>query len=126
MVGLPATLAVRMPLPWISGGTSHCLANLRHSRRTIFSFSLAFPPTIRFRDLQSDYDALDCVVLGVSADSEASHQDFIADLGLNFSLLADTDKSVGVGRQGLTIGIVVVDILDSSLAWDMSVIGKRG
>ncbi|CAB1096605.1 unnamed protein product [Ectocarpus sp. CCAP 1310/34] len=47
-----------------------------------------------FRDLQSDYDALDCVVLGVSADSEASHQDFIADLGLNFSLLADTDKSL--------------------------------
>ncbi|CAN0508662.1 unnamed protein product, partial [Ectocarpus sp. 8 AP-2014] len=47
-----------------------------------------------FRDLQSDYDALDCVVLGVSADSEASHQDFIADLGLNFSLLADTEKSL--------------------------------
>lgn len=46
----------------------------------------------RFRDLQSEYDALDCVVFGVSADSEASHQDFISDLGLNFSLLADTDR----------------------------------
>ncbi|CAM9122746.1 unnamed protein product, partial [Hapterophycus canaliculatus] len=47
-----------------------------------------------FRDLKSEYDALDCVVLGVSADGEASHKDFIADLGLNFSLLADTNKSL--------------------------------
>lgn len=46
----------------------------------------------RFRDLKSEYDELDCVVLGVSADGEASHKDFIADLGLNFSLLADTNK----------------------------------
>ncbi|CAN0101555.1 unnamed protein product [Pylaiella littoralis] len=47
-----------------------------------------------FRDLKSEYDALDCVVLGVSADGEGSHKDFIADLGLNFSLLADTNKSL--------------------------------
>eukprot|EP00752_Nemacystus_decipiens_P008053 g7197.t1 len=47
-----------------------------------------------FRDLKSEYDELDCVVLGVSADGEASHKDFIADLGLNFSLLADTNKSL--------------------------------
>lgn len=33
-------------------------------------------------------------MLGVSADGEASHKDFIADLGLNFSLLADTNKCV--------------------------------
>lgn len=46
----------------------------------------------RFRDLKSEYDELDCVVLGVSADGEDSHKDFIADLGLNFSLLADTNK----------------------------------
>lgn len=46
----------------------------------------------RFRDLKSEYDALDCIVLGVSADGEGSHKDFIADLGLNFSLLADTNK----------------------------------
>ncbi|CAM9444632.1 unnamed protein product [Ascophyllum nodosum] len=47
-----------------------------------------------FRDLKSEYDSLDCVVLGVSADDEVSHSKFIADLGLNFSLLADTNKAL--------------------------------
>jgi len=34
------------------------------------------------------------IVLGVSADSEKSHQKFISKHELNFDLLADTDKSV--------------------------------
>ncbi len=62
------------------------------SKRLIWSRLSTALPVIRFRDLKSEYDALDCVVLGVSADGEASHKDFIADLGLNFSLLADTNK----------------------------------
>lgn len=56
----------------------------------------ALLPHERFRDLKSEYDALNCVVFGVSADSEASHTSFIADLGLNFSLLADTNKWASV------------------------------
>lgn len=48
----------------------------------------------RFRDLKAEYDALDCVVLGVSADHEVSHGKFIAKYGLTFSLLADTDRYV--------------------------------
>lgn len=53
----------------------------------------------RFRDLKSEYDALDCVVLGVSADDEVSHTNFIADLGLNFSLLADTTRWVHTTKK---------------------------
>ena len=45
-----------------------------------------------FRDLKGEYDALECMVLGVSADHEVSHGKFIAKFGLNFSLLADTDR----------------------------------
>lgn len=48
----------------------------------------------RFRDLKSEYDALDAVILGVSADDQESHRAFIAELGLNFSLLADTNMCV--------------------------------
>ncbi|CAN0432696.1 unnamed protein product [Ascophyllum nodosum] len=58
----------------------------------------------KFRDLKDEYDALECVVLGVSADHEVSHGKFIAKFGLNFSLLADTDrsliKSYGASKAG--------------------------
>jgi peroxiredoxin Q/BCP len=47
-----------------------------------------------FRDAQSQYQGKDVVVLGVSADDEASHQAFTAKYNLNFPLLADTDKSL--------------------------------
>lgn len=47
-----------------------------------------------FRDAQSEYQGKDVVILGVSADDEASHQAFTAKYNLNFPLLADTDKSL--------------------------------
>ncbi|HCF30063.1 MAG TPA: peroxiredoxin [Cyanobacteria bacterium UBA11049] len=47
-----------------------------------------------FRDSMSDYQNKDVVVLGVSADDEASHQQFTQKYNLNFPLLADTDKSL--------------------------------
>jgi len=42
-----------------------------------------------FRDSLSDFEGLDAVVLGVSADSVESHQAFRRKYGLNFPLLAD-------------------------------------
>lgn len=48
-------------------------------------------------DLRDNYEALQkagYVVLGVSSDSEKSHQKFIQKYALPFSLLADEDKSV--------------------------------
>ncbi|CAN0420460.1 unnamed protein product, partial [Ectocarpus fasciculatus] len=57
-----------------------------------------------FRDLKDEYVGLDCAVLGVSADHEVSHGKFIAKYGLNFRLLADTDrsliKSYGASKAG--------------------------
>ncbi len=47
-----------------------------------------------FRDAQEQYTNKDIVVLGVSADDEASHQAFTQKYNLNFPLLADTDKSI--------------------------------
>ncbi|MFB2894908.1 peroxiredoxin [Aerosakkonemataceae cyanobacterium BLCC-F50] len=47
-----------------------------------------------FRDAQSDYQNKDLVVLGVSADDEASHQAFTAKYNLNFPLLADSNKEL--------------------------------
>ncbi|XWK88004.1 MAG: peroxiredoxin [Phormidium sp.] len=47
-----------------------------------------------FRDAQPDYQGKDVVVLGVSADDEASHQAFTAKYNLNFPLLADTNQEL--------------------------------
>lgn len=55
----------------------------------------------RFRDLKDEYDALDCVVLGVSADHETSHGKFIAKFSLNFSLLADTNRYLSLGSYAV-------------------------
>lgn len=45
-----------------------------------------------FRDSIEDFTALNAVILGVSPDSEASHQKFIAKHELPFDLLVDEEK----------------------------------
>jgi len=47
-----------------------------------------------FRDNYQSLVAQGIVVLGVSADDEASHQKFIAKHNLPFPLIADTDKKI--------------------------------
>jgi peroxiredoxin Q/BCP len=47
-----------------------------------------------FRDASKIYKKNDIVVLGVSADSEQSHQKFIAKHKLNFDLLSDPEKEL--------------------------------
>jgi len=47
-----------------------------------------------FRDNYSAYQGKDIVVLGVSMDSEASHQQFTDKFSLPFPLLADVDGSI--------------------------------
>ena len=47
-----------------------------------------------FRDAFSQFKKKGIAVLGVSPDSEASHQKFVSKYKLPFSLLADTDRSI--------------------------------
>ena len=47
-----------------------------------------------FRDMTPAFEAEDAVILGVSADSVASHQDFARKFTLPFPLLADEDGEV--------------------------------
>ena len=47
-----------------------------------------------FRDLQGEIEAAGAVVLGVSADSLKSHDNFVGKHGLNFPLLSDADKTM--------------------------------
>jgi len=57
------------------------------------------------RDL-SEYQKRDAVVLGVSVQDEKSHKQFCAKEGLNFKLLADTQKQVSKSYDSiLNLGI---------------------
>lgn len=47
-----------------------------------------------FRDSHEVFDALDCVVVGISGDSISSHEAFAASHRLNFNILSDADKVV--------------------------------
>lgn len=47
-----------------------------------------------FRDLWKDFKKSDTVIIGISPDSEASHEKFAAKYKLPFVLLSDPDKKV--------------------------------
>ena len=47
-----------------------------------------------FRDMYGEFQKLDAVILGISPDSEASHQKFIDQLKIPFPLLCDPEKKV--------------------------------
>ncbi len=49
---------------------------------------------LEFTAMKGDFEALNAVVLGVSKDSEASHQKFIEKHGLTVRLLSDPEKEV--------------------------------
>lgn len=47
-----------------------------------------------FRNLYSDFEVLDIVIIGISADPEKSHKDFSSKYELPFRLLSDPDQTV--------------------------------
>jgi|SRR5579864_1721133 len=68
--------------------------------------------TIEAHNFERDiakYDAVNAVVLGVSVDDAASHQNFCAKEGLTFKLLADTNKTVS-REYGSVMNMVVTRI----------------
>ncbi len=68
--------------------------------------------TIEAHNFQRDiakYEAMNAVVVGVSVDSAASHQDFCAKQGLTFKLVADTDK-IASREYGSVTNLLVTKI----------------
>jgi peroxiredoxin Q/BCP len=68
-----------------------------------------------YRDRAEEVDALDAVVVGISAQDIDSHEEFIAKNGLNVPLLADTSNEVAksYGAHAPVVGtrraVVIVD-----------------
>ena len=79
-------------------GVTHTLSQYRGKRVVLYFYPKDDTPSCtaqacRFRDQLPHFSGLDAVVLGVSADTQRSHQKFARKLKLNFPLL--TDECVG-------------------------------
>ena len=72
-----------------------------------------------FRDAWKEIGKLEAVVLGVSADGEASHQKFIAKYKLPFPLLSDPDRKVmktyGAYGEKMMYGKKTVGVIRSTV-----------
>ena len=78
-----------------------------------------------FRDLSSEFQELDTVILGISLDSTDSHTSFALKHQLTFPLLSDTDASVSK-----TYGVYREKVLYGKSHWGIErttfVINRRG
>lgn len=75
-----------------------------------------------FRDYSAEFDQVDAVILGVSADSVKSHEGFAGKHHLSFPLLSDADKSVitayGVWKEKKMYGKTFLGIERTTFAID--------
>ncbi|MBU5611977.1 peroxiredoxin [Geomonas azotofigens] len=82
-----------------SDGKEHTLADYRGRILVLFFYPRDNTPgctaeAVGFAKLQSLFEQLGAVLVGVSKDSMKSHDKFIADFKLPFTLLSDPDASV--------------------------------
>jgi len=80
-------------------GNDVSLADLKGQRVVLYFYPKDDTPgctkeACSFRDSDDVYKEKNIRVLGVSTDSEKSHQKFISKFNLPFTLLADTDKKI--------------------------------
>jgi len=98
-----ASLAVGDPAPAFSAqtqaGDTVTLAGLKGKTVILYFYPKDDTPgctkeACAFRDSYADFKAKGAVVLGVSADSVASHDKFATKFSLPFQLLADPDRQI--------------------------------
>ena len=98
-----ANLSVGDMAPWFEGktqdGTTLTLDDLKGSRTVLYFYPKDNTSgcTLEAKSLRDGQEALSergYRIVGVSPDSERSHQNFCAKHDLRFTLLADTDRSI--------------------------------
>jgi len=97
------TLKAGDPAPAFSGrdqaGNTVTLDSLRGKRVILYFYPKDNTPgctaeACSLRDGKAELERMGFTIIGVSPDSEKSHQGFIAKHSLNFPLLADTDHAI--------------------------------
>jgi len=105
------------------GGGSVTLSALRPSRVVLFTYGGDGTPTctnevMDFNGLQADFAKAGCVVLGLSKDSVAKHDKFIAKMGITLPLASDAGGHVmeawGAFGEKLFFGKLVQGVLRST------------
>ena len=108
-------------------GKEISLANLKGKNVVLYFYPKDNTPgctteACDFRDNMNRLTAADVVVIGVSKDSEKSHQGFKEKYGLNFPLIADTDmtlcKAYGVWKEKKNYGKTYMGIERSTFLID--------
>ncbi len=80
-------------------GVTHCLSIHKGRRVLLYFYPKDDTPgcttqACMLRDAFPDFNALDAIVFGISADSVKSHKKFVEKYGLPFILLSDESKEV--------------------------------
>lgn len=99
----PGDLAPDFALPDGEGNLIH-LADLRGQRVVLYFYPRDNTPgctkeACGFRDAYAEYQAINTVVLGISADDAKSHQKFITKFDLPFPLLVDQAAQVATAYE---------------------------
>jgi peroxiredoxin Q/BCP len=105
-------------------GREISLTELRGKRVALYFYPKASTPgctteAIEFRDMKKDFDKLNTVILGCSADSVESQAKFKAKQNLNFPLLSDPEFTViepyGARRMKSFLGKSYLGIVRSTV-----------
>jgi peroxiredoxin Q/BCP len=105
-------------------GSDISLADLRGKHVALYFYPKASTPgctteAIEFRDIKQDFDTLNTVILGCSADSVEAQAKFKVKQKLNFPLLSDPDFEViepyGARRMKMFLGKSYLGIVRSTV-----------
>lgn len=91
-------------------GTLIRLSDYRGKKLVLYFYPMDDTPgctaqACSLRDFNKEIAAKGAAILGVSAQDEASHQGFSKKYGLNFPLLADTDRAVAKSYEATGSGL---------------------
>jgi peroxiredoxin Q/BCP len=109
------------------GGTTVTLSALRPKPVVLFTYGADGTPScttevMDFNSLAADFAALDVVVLGLSKDSVAKHDKFIAKMGITLPLLSDKEGHMmedwGAFGEKLFFGKQVIGVLRTTFLID--------
>ncbi|MGI5842460.1 MAG: thioredoxin-dependent thiol peroxidase [Christensenellales bacterium] len=80
-------------------GNKHCLEDFKGKKVVLYFYPKDLTPgctmqACGFRNLNEEFEKLNTVIIGVSADNPESHTKFTSKYDLNFLLLSDTDLTV--------------------------------
>jgi len=108
----------------VTNGNTVSLADLKGRNVIVYFYPKDDTPgctkeACGFRDLWSDIQARNAVVLGVSPDNKASHAKFVEKYQLPFTLLCDPDKAVmtayGAWGEKMMYGKKTVGVIRSTV-----------